>query len=100
VETTPERLHEQIRHENLLKVGEKATIYTLDENAHYFVVTAIDADDIRGKDITIPIDSVIAVRTRELSAGKTELLTGGRTGFLLLLFVALLPAVLFTLIFI
>jgi len=100
VETTPQRLQAQIRHEGLLKVGDSARIFTLDEKEHRFVVTAIDADAIRGNDVTIPINSVIAVQTREVSAGKTGLLTDGRTGFLLLLFVSLLPAVLYAAIFI
>jgi len=82
IEAPPDKLHEQIRHENLVKVGDKVRIITEDQQEHQFVVTAINEDDIRGEDVTIPIDSIVTVETREFSAGKTALLAGGITGTL------------------
>jgi hypothetical protein len=92
IEAPPDKLHEQIRHENLVKVGDKVRIITEDQKEHQFVVTAIDDDEIRGEDVTIPIDRVVTVETREFSAGKTALLAGGITGTLLIAFGLLIAA--------
>lgn len=93
IEAPPDKLHEQIRHENLLKVGDKVKIVTEDQKEHEFVVTAINEEEIRGEDVTIPIDSVAAVQTRELSTGKTALLAGGITAGTILLMVIIAIAV-------
>jgi hypothetical protein len=92
IESPPDKLHEQIRHENLVKVGDKVRIITEGQKEHQFVVTAINADEIRGEDVTIPIDSIVTVETREFSAGKSALLTGGIASTLLIAFAILLAA--------
>ena len=74
IEAPPDKLHEQIRHEDLVKVGDKVRIITEDQKEHQFVVTAINEDEIRGEDVTIPIDSIVTLETREFSTGKTVLL--------------------------
>ena len=93
IEAPPDKLHEQIRHENLVKVGDKVKIVTEDQKEHEFVVTATNENEIRGEDITIPIDSIVAVQTREFSAGKTALLVGGVTASTILLMVIIAIAV-------
>ena len=93
IEAPPDKLHEQIRHENLVKVGDKVKIVTEDQKEHEFVVTATNENEIRGKDITIPIDSIVAVQTREFSAGKSALLAGGVTASTILLMVIIAIAV-------
>ena len=55
-------------------------------------MTGIDSDAIYGTDVTIPIDSVVAVQTGEVSIGKTALLTGGVLGVWLLIMIAIAPA--------
>lgn len=107
IDAPPEALHERIRQGEIIKVGDAVSIFTQDEKEHRFVVTAIDADEIHGKIlkvssdgakisheevVTIPIDSVVAVQTREMSIGKTALLTGGVFGIMLLIFIATAPA--------
>ena len=92
IEAQPEKLHQQIRHEDLIHVGDKIGIFTEDEQEHRFIVTGIDSDAIYGADVTIPIDSVVAVQTREVSIGKTALLTGGVVGVWLLVMIAIAPA--------
>ena len=111
VEASPEALHERIRQGDLIKVGDSVSIFTGDEKEHRFVVTAIDADAIHGEGsptasydprrgtvaeerstAAIPIDSVVAVQTREVSIGKTALLTGGIIGVMALIFIAIAPA--------
>ena len=91
IETPPEALRERIRQGNLIKVGDSVRIVTEDEKEHRFVVTGITANEIQGKIfkessggdemrdeevVTVPIDSVIAVQTQEVSYGKTA--DGGR----------------------
>jgi hypothetical protein len=93
IEAPPYKLHEQIRHENLVKVGDKVRIITEDQKEHQFVVTAINEDEIRGEDVTIPIDSIVTLETREFSTGKTVLLGVGITGTVLLILAAILIAV-------
>jgi hypothetical protein len=93
IEAPPDRLHEQIRRENLVKVGDKVRIITEDQKEHQFVVTAIYEDEIRGEDVTIPIDSIVTVETRQFSTGKTVLFGVGITGTVLLILAAILLAV-------
>jgi hypothetical protein len=93
IEAPPDKLHEQIRHEHLVKVGDKVRIITEDQKEHQFVVTAINEDEIRGEDVTIPIDSIVTLETREFSTGKTVLLGVGITGTVLLILAAILIAV-------
>jgi hypothetical protein len=94
IEAPPDKLQEQIRHENLIKVGDRVKIITEDQKEHEFVVTAINEDEIRGEGVNIPIDSVVAVQTREFSTGKTALLAGGiATGtILVIIFIAVAVA--------
>lgn len=107
IEASPETLQERIRQGDLLKVGDSVSVFTEDEKEHRFVVTAIDADEIRGRVVnmhtddadeireevvTIPIDSVVAVQTREMSIGKTALLAGGVYGIIFLIAMAIAPA--------
>ena len=93
IEAPPDKLHEQIRHENILKVGDKVKIITEDQKDYQFVVTAINQDEIRGEDVTIPIDSIAAVQTRVLSTGKTALLAGGMTAGAILVMIIIAVAV-------
>ena len=92
IDATPYKLHEQIRHENLVKVGDKVRIITEDQKEHQFVVTAVNEDEISGEEVTIPIDSIVTLETREFSTGKTVLLGVGITGTVLLIATALLLA--------
>jgi hypothetical protein len=93
IEAPPDKLHEQIRHASLIKVGDKVKIVTEDKKEHQFVVTAINNDEIRGEDVTIPIDSIEAVETREFSTGKTALLAGGITAGTILVIIIIAVAV-------
>jgi hypothetical protein len=85
IEAPPDKLHEQIRHESLVKVGDKVRIITDNKKEYQFVVTAINEDEIRGDDVTIPIDSIEALETHQISTGKTALLAGGITATILLI---------------
>ena len=89
IEAPPDKLHEQIRHENLVKVGDKVKIITEDEKEDQFVVTAINESEIRGKDVTVPIDSIVSVQKREFDPNKSTF-TGIGT---VMLIVAALPII-------
>ncbi|MGB7934054.1 MAG: hypothetical protein WCH04_17865, partial [Gammaproteobacteria bacterium] len=93
IDAPPDKLHEQIRHANLVKVGDKVRIITEDQKEHQFIVTAIYEDEIRGEDVTIPIDSIMTLETREFSTGKSVLLGAGITGTVLLILAAILLTV-------
>jgi hypothetical protein len=93
IEAPPDMLHEQLRNETLVKVGDKVRITTEDQKEHQFVVIAINDDEIRGENVTIPIDSIVTLEIREFSTGKTVLLGFGITGTVLLIATALLLAV-------
>jgi hypothetical protein len=93
IEAPPDKLREQLRNETLVKVGDKVRITTEDQKEHQFVVIAINDDEIRGENVTIPIDSIVTLEIREFSTGKTVLLGFGITGTVLLIATALLLAV-------
>ena len=93
VEAPPDKLHERIRHEDIVKIGDKVRVITKDQKEHQFVVTAISEEEIRGEDVIIPIDNIETLETREFSTGKTVLLGAGITGTVLLVLAALLVAV-------
>ena len=92
IDAPPDKLHEQIRHEDIVKIGDKVRIVTEDQNEHQFVVTAINENEISGEEVTIPIDSIVTLETREFSTGKTVLLGVGITGTVLLIATAILLA--------
>jgi hypothetical protein len=93
IQAPPEMLHDQIRAQGIVKAGDKVRIITEDRKEHEFVVTAVTEDEINGKDVSIPIDSIVTLETREFSTGKTVLLGAGITGTVLLIGALLLIAV-------
>ena len=92
IEATPEELQQRIRQEDIVEVGDRVRIFTADEKEHRFLVTAVDADEVRGKDVSVPIDSIVALQTRGISIGRTALLAGGVVGVMLFVLVAVAPA--------
>jgi hypothetical protein len=92
IEAQPDELQDRIRYEQIVAVGDRVRMVTEDGKQHQFKVTSIDANHISGDDVTIPVDTVIALETREISIGKTTLLAGGITGTMLLIFIAIAPA--------
>jgi hypothetical protein len=88
---SPEELHHMIAHENLLESGERVRLVTADGAVHKFRVTEIDLVNgmVVGPKESVPIESIVAVETREISIGKTAALTGGVVaGWVILLILA------------
>jgi hypothetical protein len=101
-----DQLHEQIRAGELLSEGDRVQIMTFDRKRHEIWVTGRDETlvygekairgekQVRGprkverKKVSVPIDDVAGIKTRDFSAGKTTVLSGG----LFLFFVALAGA--------
>ena len=77
VEMTPQEVQQKISAGELIAVGDKVKIATADGEVHEFEVTAVTSEQIQGDDIAIPIDDVVAIETKEFSAGKTAALAGG-----------------------
>ena len=93
IEAQPDELQNRIRHENLVKVGDNVRIITEDEKEHQFRVTSVDESEIIGVQVIsntgdeiveeivkIPVESIIALETKEISIGKTVLLGYGILG--------------------
>jgi hypothetical protein len=94
-EATPEELQRLIVSEGILEVGERVRLVTSDESEHKFRIKAIDtkAGFVYGEDESVPIEDIVAVETREVSAGKTALLTGGLVyGVGMIIAIAIAPA--------
>ena len=93
IQAQPDELQDRIRHENLVRVGDKVRIFTEDEKEHQFRVTSIDENEITGvrvkstdenkivdEIVKIPVDSIVALETKEFSIGNTVLLGYGILG--------------------
>ena len=79
IETSPEELQRRIVEEQLLSPGDKVRIVTSDGTTHKLTSKQIDLENRTVGDTKqqIPIDEILAVETKEFSAGKTALLAGG-----------------------
>ena len=95
IEAPPDELQDRIRQEQIVEVGDRVRIFTEDGKEHQFRVTSIDANHISGESVTIPVDSIIALETREISIGKTTLLAGGTIGIAFILFLVVVAPVIF-----
>jgi hypothetical protein len=89
-------LRQQLRSGALVIAGDRVRLVTADEAVHTFRVTEIslEQDMVRGRDVEVPIKEVVAVETREVSVGRTTLLTGGvGLGVAVLIAIAIAPAI-------
>ena len=92
VELPPEELQAQIRQGTLIQPGERVRLVTEDQQEYRFEVTSVDRQSINGEGIHVPIDEVVAVRTREFSTGKTALVAAGTAGTVYLVIVGISSA--------
>ena len=95
VEMPPAELHEKILSENILHAGESVRVVTADGQIRKLLVIEVDTDErvIHGKDVSIDVDQVVAVETREFSLGKTAALAGGSYLLFLMIAIAAFPVV-------
>jgi len=75
----PAELAAKIRQGHVLRVGDEVTIATRGGHENRFTVTAIDESTVRGDRQSIPIDDIVALKTKQISLGDTALLTGAIT---------------------
>ena len=78
-EATPDELQDQLRSAELFQPGDRVRLVTADETVHESRVAEIDLDRglVIGGGDRVAIADIVAVETREISAGKTALLVGG-----------------------
>jgi hypothetical protein len=84
---SPEELQHMITQENLLEPGDRVRLVTAEGVVYKFRVREIDLGNgmVVGAKASVPIQDIVAVETREVSIGKTAVLTGGLVGGLYLL---------------
>ncbi len=96
-EASPQEIQRLILSEGILAPGQRVRIVTADELEHEFRIESIDIEQgiVYGEDEAIPVDGIVAVETRKISAGRTALLTGGLVyGVGVIIAIAVAPAVL------
>ena len=77
LEMPPEQVQKKISAGEIFGVGDKVKVATSDGEVYDFKVTAVTNQHILGDEVKIPIDEIVAIETREFSAGKTAALAGG-----------------------
>lgn len=96
VDVPADELQQQLRSGVLVTAGDRVRLVTADEAVHTFRVTEInlEQDMVLGRNVEVPIKEVVALETREVSVGRTALLTGGvGIGVAVLIAIAIAPAV-------
>ena len=98
IEAEPDELQYKIRHENVVNIHDWVVVYTEDGKELQFQITAIDENYIHGDDVardvevSVPINSIVALKSQKVSIGKTSLLVGAGLGVSALIFLAIAPA--------
>ena len=77
VEMQPVQLQKELVAGDIVGIGETVRLVTADGKEHKFKVISIAKDRISGKDTDILIKDIVAVETREFSAGKSAVLATG-----------------------
>ena len=77
VEMQPVQLQKELVAGDIVDIGETVKLVTADGKEHKFKVASIGNDHISGKNEDILIKDIVAVETREFSAGKTAVLAAG-----------------------
>jgi hypothetical protein len=96
VSVPADELQQQLRSGVLVNAGDRVRLVTADGKVHKFRVSEIslEQDMVLGRKAAVPIGEVVALETRELSLGRTALLTGGiGLGAAALIAIAIAPAI-------
>ena len=96
VDVPADELQQQLRAGALVAAGDRVRFVTADETVHKFRITEIslEQDMVLGRKAAVPIEEIVALETREVSVGRTALLTGGvGIGVAALIAIAIAPAV-------
>ncbi|MYF29498.1 MAG: hypothetical protein F4029_02495 [Gammaproteobacteria bacterium] len=73
VHQPPETLRNSIRSGELVQPGDRIAVVTVSQGERILVVTQVDEETIRGDGLEIPIDEVVALEKRKISAMRTGL---------------------------
>jgi hypothetical protein len=96
VDVPADELQRQLIAGQLVQPGDRVRLVTADEVVHKFRVIEVSPGQglVLGRDERVPIDEIVAVETREISVGRTALLTGGvGVGMAILIAIAIAPAI-------
>jgi hypothetical protein len=95
MELPPATLQQMILEDGIIEPGETVKLVSVDGRVHKFRVLEVDTRNavIIGRKNTVPIPDVIALETKNLSAGKTALLAAGVYSVIYLIAIAIAPAV-------
>ncbi len=77
VESPPEELREQVRNGQIVRPGERVSLTTDDGATHVFDVLEVTDSAVRGDAVSIPVDSIVSVRTQRADPARTALAAGG-----------------------
>jgi hypothetical protein len=97
VDVPADELQRQLVAGELVRPGDRVRLVTADETVHKFRVTGVSPEQgmVLGRDDRVPINDIVAVETREVSVGRTALLTGGAgVGMAVIIAIAIAPAIL------
>ena len=76
IEMAPEEVQQKISAGEVLSVGDAVKLTTRDNEVHEFKVTSITDQHVLGENIEIPIGDIIAIQTKQISAGRTAAAAG------------------------
>lgn len=95
LDVAPERLHQEVRAGNLVRIGEWVEVTLVDGSEHRFQVTGSDENSLRGDDIAVSVDDIAELAVRDFSAARTGALVGGISAAWLALVAVALSSVTF-----
>jgi hypothetical protein len=80
IEGDPSELRRRLNSGELLKIGDRVLIVTMDQKEHRFTVRSVGAGLIEAPSESIPIEQISSLEKRQFSRGKTIALVGGLVG--------------------
>ncbi len=95
VDVADERLHQELRAGNLVRIGEWVEVTLVDGSEHRFQVTGSDADSLRGDGIEVAVVDIAELAVRDFSPARTGALVGGISAAWLVLVTVALSSVTF-----
>lgn len=90
LDVPPERLHQELRSGNLVRIGEWVEVTLVDGSEHRFQVTGSDENALQGDGVAVSVDDIAELAVQDFSPARTGALVGGiSVAWLVLVTVAL-----------
>ncbi len=84
IDMPPEQVQQKISAGEVLGVGDAVKLTTKDNEVHEFKVTSLTDKQVLGENIEIAIDDIVAIETKQFSAGRTAAAAAAAGGTVLL----------------